>query len=105
MRTLLTIMSEAERIKAVSQHPEEFTRRKRQLTLQTADSKPVLKGEKPVAFEKNALIDLLTNGAHPQAKVFKSITIASRASGANGQTKNRTTPPAKEPKPPQFGLR
>jgi hypothetical protein len=73
--------------------------------LQTADSKPVLKGEKPVAFEKNALIDLLTNDAHPQAKVFKSITIASRASGANGQTKNRTTPPAKEPKPPQFGLR
>jgi hypothetical protein len=77
---------------------------KGQLTLQTADGKPVLKGEKPVAFERSALIDLLTSDAHPQAKTFKSITIASRASGAGGQPSNRTSPPVKEAKP-QFGLR
>jgi hypothetical protein len=77
---------------------------KGQLTLQTADGKPVLKGEKPVAFERSALIDLLTSDTHPQAKVFQSITIASRATGAAGQSSNRTTQPAKEVKP-QFGLR
>ena len=78
---------------------------KGQLTLQTADGKPVLKGEKPVPFERSALIDLLTNDSHPKAKVFQSITIASRASGAGSQGNTRTTTqPAKEPKP-QFGLR
>ncbi|MCU1250416.1 MAG: phage integrase, partial [Edaphobacter sp.] len=76
-----------------------------QLTLQTADGKPVLKGEKPVPFERSALIDLLTSDAHPQAKVFKSITIASRASGASGQPNNRATPPAVKEAKPQFGLR
>jgi hypothetical protein len=79
---------------------------KGQLTfLQTADGKPVLKGEKPVPFERSALIDLLTSDAHPQAKTFKSITIASRASGASGQPNNGTAQPAKEAKLPQFGLR
>jgi hypothetical protein len=78
---------------------------KGQLTLLTADGKPVLKGEKPVPFERGALIDLLTSDAHPLAKTFKSITIASRASGASGQPNNRVTQLVKEPKPPQFGLR
>jgi hypothetical protein len=73
---------------------------KGQLTLQTTDGKPVLKGERPVPFERSALIDLLTSDAHPQAKIFQSITIASRATGANGQAKNRTTTqPAKEARP------
>jgi hypothetical protein len=76
---------------------------KGQLTLQTADGKPVLKGEKPVAFERSALIDLLTSATHPQGKIFKSIMIASLASGAaGGQPSNRQ--PVKEAKP-QFGLR
>jgi len=76
-----------------------------QLTLQTTDGKPVLKGEKAVPFEQKALIDLLTSGDDPQAKIFKSITIASRASGAAaGAGTNRTARPASEPKP-TFGLR
>jgi hypothetical protein len=78
---------------------------KGQLTLQTADGKPVLKGEKPVPFERQALIDLLTNESNPQAKIFKSIIIASRATGAAGtQSSIRTTKPKNDPKP-QFGLR
>jgi len=77
-----------------------------QLTLQTADGKPVLKGEKPVPFERQALIDLLTSDAHPQCKAFKSITIASKASGANASGGHRSVQTSAEPKQlPQFGLR
>jgi hypothetical protein len=76
-----------------------------QLTLQTPDGKPVLKNEKAVPFEQKALIDLLTSGDDPQAKIFKSITIASRASGASSSPGgNRPAKPMSEPKP-QFGLR
>jgi hypothetical protein len=79
---------------------------KGQLTLLNADGKPVLKGEKPVPFERSALIDLLTSDTHPQAKTFKSITITSRASGAGGQPSTRATTnqPTQDAKP-QFGLR
>jgi hypothetical protein len=76
-----------------------------QLTLQTPDGKPVLKGDKAVPFEQKALIELLTSGDDPQAKIFKSITIASRASGASSASGgNRPAKPMSEPKP-QFGLR
>jgi hypothetical protein len=78
---------------------------KGQLTLQTADGKPVLKGDKQVPFERTALIDLLTSDSNPQAKIFKSIIIASRASGASAPPRsNRASTPVSEPKP-QFGLR
>lgn len=77
-----------------------------QLTLQTVDGKPVLKGGKAVPFERQALIDALTTDAHPQAKVFKSITIASKASGANSSGSHRSVQTSAEPKQlPQFGLR
>jgi hypothetical protein len=77
-----------------------------QVTLQTTDGKPVLNGEKPVPFERQALIDLLTHDAHPQCKVFKSITIASKASGANASGSHRIVQTPSEPKQlPQFGLR
>jgi hypothetical protein len=76
-----------------------------QLTMQTPDGKPVLKGEKPVPFEREALIDLLTTGDDARAKTFKAITITSKASGAaTNQHGNRTAPAAEHP-PIQFGLR
>jgi hypothetical protein len=74
---------------------------KGQLTVMNSDGKPL---EKPVAFERQALIDHLTNDAHPQAKAFKTIVIASRATGGSAQSSKRTTQPTKEPKP-SFGLR
>lgn len=81
--------------------------RKGVLTLLATDGTPVMKGDKPVPFERNALVDLLTDAAHPQAKLFASITIASRASGAGAIQGVRTTRVATEPAsaPPQFGLR
>jgi uncharacterized coiled-coil protein SlyX len=77
---------------------------KGQLTLQTIDGKPVLKGEKPVPFEREALAKLLTAGDDAQAKIFKSITVVSRASGANSQRSNRHSQSASVPRP-SFGLR
>jgi uncharacterized coiled-coil protein SlyX len=77
---------------------------KGQLTLQTADGKPAMNGEKPIPFERQALFDLLTNDSQPNGKTFKSIMIASRATGAGGQPTKRTTQLSKEAKP-QFGLR
>ncbi|MGF7181491.1 hypothetical protein [Tunturiibacter psychrotolerans] len=76
------------------------------LTLQTTDGTTVLKGDVPVPFERNALVALLTTGDDAQARMFKSITVVSRASGASGQHRsgNRTSKPGREPKP-QFGLR
>jgi hypothetical protein len=74
------------------------------LTVLNSDGKPAMNGEKPVTFERQSLIDLLTSEAHPNAKQFKTIVIASRASGASAQPSNRTTKPVKEAKP-QFGLR
>jgi Mg-chelatase subunit ChlD len=81
--------------------------RKGVLTLLATDGTPVMKGDKPVAFERNALVDLLTDAAHPQAKLFGSITIASRASGAGSIPGVRATRATTEtaPSPPQFGLR
>jgi hypothetical protein len=77
---------------------------KGQLTVLDADGKPVLKGDKPVPFERQALVDLLTNEAHPQSKAFRVITFVSKATGANGQSNNRTSE-SKLSAIPQFGLR
>jgi hypothetical protein len=71
---------------------------KGQLTVLTADGKQV-------PFEREALIAHLNADAHPQSKVFKSITIVNRASGAAGVTGfpggKITTTPAKF----HFGLK
>lgn len=82
---------------------------KGELTILTPDGKPVLQGDKPIPFERDALKTLLTSADHPQAKVFNSILIVSRASGAGGvpsntrgQRNNRESEPSP---PPQFGLR
>lgn len=73
------------------------------LTLLSTDGKPVLKDGKPVPFKREALIDLLTADDNPQAKAFKAITIASRASGAATPSREHVVTPSK-PKI-QFGLR
>lgn len=79
---------------------------KGQLTLQTIDGKPVMKGEKPVPFEREALVKLLTDGDDAQARIFKSITIASRASGASAPYRSGRTSATDSNKPAiQFGLR
>jgi hypothetical protein len=79
---------------------------KGQLTLQTIDGKPILKGEKPVPFEREALVKLLTDGDDAQARIFRSITIASRASGASVPHRSNRTPVPDANKPAiQFGLR
>lgn len=81
---------------------------KGELALLTSDGKPVLNGEKAVPFTSEGLTNLLKNPTHPQAKLFSSILIVNRASGAGGgfgvrtaRTPATTTPP----KRPQFGLR
>lgn len=76
------------------------------LALQTTDGKSVTtKDGVPVPFEQKALLDLLTEGESTQAKVYKNILIASRASGASGSSgyagSERT--PTKKPKP-SFGI-
>jgi hypothetical protein len=79
---------------------------KGQLTLRTPDGKPVLQGEKPIPFEREALVKLLTDGDDAQAKIFKSIIIASRASGASAPHRNGRTSSTEGKKPAiQFGLR
>jgi hypothetical protein len=75
-----------------------------QLTLQTSDGKPVLKGEKPVPFERQALIDLLTTGDDVRARTFKAITIASKASGGANTPRSRVGSDAEHPAM-RFGLR
>jgi hypothetical protein len=74
------------------------------LTLLSADGTPVLKDGAPVKFERYALIDLLTADTHPQSKIFKSILIASRASGGGATPQNKGS---RGPKAAaiQFGLR
>jgi hypothetical protein len=79
---------------------------KGQLTLQTTDGKPVLKGDKPVPFEREALVKLLTEGDDAPARIFKAITIASRASGASVPHRSGRTLATDSNKPTiQFGLR
>jgi hypothetical protein len=75
------------------------------LALLTVDGRPVMKGDKAVPFEREALIELLTDANHPQAKLFNSLLIVSKASGASGSGNPHTR--SSEPKQPsvQFGLR
>lgn len=50
--------------------------------LTAADDKPVLKDGKPLPFERTALTDLLLSSEGEDLKLYKSILIVSRASGA-----------------------
>lgn len=74
------------------------------LTLLTTDGKPVVKGDKPVEFDRESLIAFLTDEKHPQSKAFNAISITSRASGAAASPPGK---PSAAPKPPAvpFGLR
>jgi hypothetical protein len=57
------------------------------LALQTPDGKPIAtKDGKFVAWDQQALRDYLTGSDNPQARVFQTLIIASRASGAGGST-------------------
>ncbi len=81
---------------------------KGELSLLTLDGKPVLNGDKAVPFTNEGLTALLKNPAHPQAKLFSSILIVNRASGASGGfgvIKARTPAAPAPPKRLQFGLR
>jgi hypothetical protein len=74
------------------------------LTLMTTDGKPVLKGTTPVPLESQALLELLTADGHPHARTFRTIMIASRASGAGvSHSTSKQTEPKKATM--QFGLR
>ena len=75
-----------------------------ELTLiSVADGKPVQKEGKAIKFEREALNALLLDEKHPQSKLFRAITIASRASGSDAPLQRQ---PQVAPKPsPQFGLR
>jgi hypothetical protein len=78
------------------------------LTMQTADGRPVLSGDKSVPFERQVLIQFLTSDTHPQAEAFKAITIVSRASGAgtiNNERGRVSTQDAPKSLALQFGLR
>lgn len=73
-----------------------------------ADGQPLMRNGNPVPFERAALAALLTENDHPQANVFRAITIASRASGAassGGSTLGSKAPQVAGVSPRQFGLR
>jgi chromosome segregation ATPase len=75
------------------------------LSLQTPDGKPVMVEGKPIPFEHQSLLKLLTNEAHPQAATFRAIMVATRASGAASPTRGFGS--SATPKKPDtfFGLR
>ena len=75
------------------------------LALLTVDGKPVMKGDKAVPFEREALIELLTDAAHPQAKLFNSLLIVSKASGSSGSGNPYTRSTEPKQATVQFGLR
>jgi LPS O-antigen subunit length determinant protein (WzzB/FepE family) len=73
---------------------------KGQLTVLTTD------GKQSIPFNRESLIAHLDADAHPQSKVFKSITIATKASGAAGVTGfPRSNQSSSTGNRPQFGLR
>jgi hypothetical protein len=80
-----------------------------ELSLLSPDGKPVRNGDKPVPFTSEGLTDFLKSPTNPQAKLFSSILIVSRASGAGGGSSvarpARTAEPPAQLKRPQFGLR
>jgi hypothetical protein len=82
---------------------------KGELSLLTQDGKPALNEDKPVPFTGEGLTNFLKNPANPQAKLFNSILIVNRASGAGGGSgtvrPTRAAEPSAQPKRPQFGLR
>ena len=76
-----------------------------ELTIVSAtDGKAIEKAGKPVAFERRALTDLLTDDAHPQSKIFRAITIVSHASGSQVAPERKSAPKPTAPKV-KFGLR
>ena len=82
---------------------------KGELSLLTPDGKPALDGDKPVPFTGDGLTNFLKSPANPQAKLFGSILIVNRASGAGGGSgafrPARAAEPSAPSKRPQFGLR
>jgi predicted nuclease with TOPRIM domain len=70
-----------------------------------ADGKPVQHNGKVVQFEPEALKALLLDEKHPQSKLFRAITIASKASGASASAQRRESTTAPKPSPRIFGLR
>jgi hypothetical protein len=81
--------------------------KKGQLTLLSADGKPVLKEGVAVPFEREALTELLIGKDSIHGKTFKAITIISRASGAANSTANQRSSRKPDQNKPsiQFGLR
>lgn len=73
--------------------------------LNASDGKPATKDGKTVAFERQSLLEFLTDEKHPKSKTFRAITVASRASGGNDNGTRRPQAPA-TPKPltRRFGL-
>jgi hypothetical protein len=82
---------------------------KGELALLTPDGTPALNGDKPVPFTAEGLTNFLKSPANPQAKLFSSILIVNRASGAGGGSgavrPARAAEPPAQSKRPQFGLR
>jgi hypothetical protein len=81
-----------------------------EVTLLSADGKPVQKDGKAIPFETKALTEHLTTGDDATAKAFRAITISSKASGGAAATGSTTTTQRSAlaaPKAPatQFGLR
>lgn len=74
------------------------------LRLLDTDGKPITKDGTAIPFERDALVAYLTDEKHPQAKAFRAITIASRASGA-GSSKQSSAIAAPQKPAFQFGLR
>ena len=73
---------------------------KGQLTVLSTD------GKQSIPFERDALIAHFNADAHPQSKIFRSITIISRASGAANVTGfPRGKGASTQGNSPQFGLR
>jgi hypothetical protein len=62
-------------------------------------------GKQSIPFEREALIAHFNADAHPQSKIFKSITIISRASGANVTGFPRGKSASTPSNGPHFGLR
>lgn len=74
------------------------------LSLHSLNGKPVMVEGKPIPFEHQALLKLLTDEAHAQSATFRAIMVATRASGASSSTRTIAAPKPKRTAA-QFGLR
>ena len=74
------------------------------LTLHTPDGKPAVDTTgKAIPWNRDALTKVLTDESFAGSKVFKTITVVSRASGA-GQSATQRTTVAPGPAKPKLGL-